>query len=214
MLTPMKKARLAILASGRGSNAVSIIEKTKDEDFSAEVVLLVSDKRDAPVLEKARALGVNAIYLDPGPKKTFLLPEYEQRWVDVLKEHDVDYVLLAGFMRVLKKTFLDSFKGRVVNIHPSLLPAFPGLEAQRQAFEYGVKYSGATVHFVDDTLDAGPIILQEPVMVLDTDTPETLEERILETEHRIYPEAVKLLVRQQLKIEGRRVQVLKEEHGG
>lgn len=210
----MKKARLAILASGRGSNAVSIIEKTKDEDFSAEVVLLVSDKRDAPVLEKARALGVNAIYLDPGPKKTFLLPEYEQRWVDVLKEHDVDYVLLAGFMRVLKKTFLDSFKGRVVNIHPSLLPAFPGLEAQRQAFEYGVKYSGATVHFVDDTLDAGPIILQEPVMVLDTDTPETLEERILETEHRIYPEAVKLLVRQQLKIEGRRVQVLKEEHGG
>ncbi len=214
MLTPMKKARLAILASGRGSNAASIIEKTKDEDFSAEVVLLVSDKRDAPVLEKARALGVNAIYLDPGPKKTFLLPEFEQRWVDVLKEHDVDYVLLAGFMRVLKKTFLDAFKGRVVNIHPSLLPAFPGLAAQRQALDYGVKYSGATVHFVDDTLDAGPIILQEPVMVLDTDTPETLEARILETEHRIYPEAVKLLVEQRLKIEGRRVQVLKEEHGG
>lgn len=214
MLTPMKKARLAILASGRGSNAVSIIEKTKDDGFNAEVVLLVSDNKDAPVLEKARALGVNAVYIDPGPKKTFLLSEYEQRWVDVLKEHDVDYVLLAGFMRVLKKTFLDAFKGRVVNIHPSLLPAFPGLAAQRQALDYGVKYSGATVHFVDDTLDAGPIILQEPVMVLDTDTPETLEERILETEHRIYPEAVKLLVQQRLKIEGRRVQVLKEEHGG
>jgi len=210
----MRKARLAILASGRGSNAVALIKAAQQENFPAEVVLVLSDNRNAPVLDKARSLGVKAIWLNPGPKRTFLIPEVEKRWVEVLREHNVDYVLLAGFMRVIKKTLLDAFAGRILNIHPALLPSFKGLDAQRQAWEYGVKYSGATVHFVDDSLDSGPIILQEPVKVEDDDTPESLAARILEAEHRIYPEAVRLLAQGRLRIERRRVRILKEKHGG
>ncbi len=210
----MRKAKLAIFASGRGSNAVAIIKATQAEDFPAEVAIVLSDNPDAPVLDKARALGVKTIWLDPGPKRTFLIPEVEEKWVEVLKEHEVNYVLLAGFMRVLKKTLLDAFAGRILNIHPALLPSFKGLDAQRQAWEYGVKYSGATVHFVDDSLDAGPIIIQEPVKVEDDDTPESLAARILEAEHRIYPEAVRLLAQGRLRIERRRVRILKEKHGG
>ena len=145
----MKKAKLAILASGRGSNAVAIIKATQAEDFPAEVAIVLSDNPDAPVLDKARSLRVKAIWLDPGPKRTFLIPEVEAKWIQVLREHNIDYVLLAGFMRVIKKTMLDAFAGRILNIHPALLPSFKGLEAQRQAWEHGVKYSGATVHFVD-----------------------------------------------------------------
>lgn len=214
MLNSMKKARLAILASGRGSNAVALIKAAQQEGFPAEVVLVLSDNQDAPVLDKARALGVKAIWLDPGPKCTFLIPEVEAKWVEVLREHNVDYVLLAGFMRVIKKILLDAFAGRILNIHPALLPSFKGLDAQRQAWEYGVKYSGATVHFVDDSLDAGPIIIQEPVKVEDDDTPESLAAKILEVEHRIYPEAVRLLAQGRLRIERRRVKILKEKHGG
>ncbi len=210
----MRKAKLAIFASGRGSNAVAIIKATQAEDFPAEVAIVLSDNPDAPVLDKTRALGVKAIWLDPGPKYSFLIPEVEKRWVEVLREHNVDYVLLAGFMRVLKKTLLDAFADRILNIHPALLPSFKGLDAQRQAWEYGVKYSGATVHFVDDSLDGGPIILQEPVKVEDDDTPESLAARILEVEHRIYPEAVSLLAHGRLRIERRRVRILKEKHGG
>lgn len=210
----MRKAKLAIFASGRGSNAVAIIKATQAEDFPAEVAIVLSDNHDAPVLDKARALGVKAIWLDPGPKRTFLIPEVEKRWVEVLRKHNVDYVLLAGFMRVIKKSMLDAFAGRILNIHPALLPSFKGLDAQRQAWEYGVRYSGATVHFVDDSLDGGPIILQEPVKVEDDDTPESLAARILEAEHRIYPEAVRLLAHGHLKVERRRVKILKETHGG
>lgn len=204
----MSKARLAILASGRGSNAVALIEAAKEEGYPAEVVLVLSDNPGAPVLEKAQALGVKAMYLDPGSKRTYLVPEVEEHWIEVLKEHKVDYLLLAGFMRVVKQTLLEAFPGRILNIHPALLPAFKGLDAQRQAWEHGVKYSGATVHFVDSSLDGGPIILQEPVRVMDDDTPETLAMRILETEHRIYPEAVRLLVEGKIKIEGRRVRIV------
>lgn len=210
MLSFMKKARLAILASGRGSNAVAIIKATQAEDFPAEVAVVLSDNEDASVLQQARDSGVKALYLDPGPKRTFLIPEVEAKWVEVLREHNVDYVLLAGFMRVIKKTLLDAFAGRILNIHPALLPSFKGLDAQRQAWEHGVRYSGATVHFVDDSLDGGPIILQEPVKVADDDTAESLAERILQVEHRIYPEAVKLLVQGRLKAAGRRVRILKE----
>lgn len=210
----MRKARLAILASGRGSNAVALIKAAQQENFPAEVVLVLSDNRDAPVLEKVRSLGVKAIWLNPGPKRTFLIPEVEAKWIQVLREHNIDYVLLAGFMRVIKKPMLDAFADRILNIHPALLPSFKGLDAQRQAWEYGVKYSGATVHFVDDSLDSGPIILQEPVKVEDDDTPESLAARILEAEHRIYPEAVRLLAQGRLRIERRRVRILKEKHGG
>jgi len=210
----MRKARLAILASGRGSNAVALIKAAQQENFPAEVVLVLSDNRDAPVLEKVRNLGVKAIWLDPGPKRTFLIHEVEAKWIQVLREHNIDYVLLAGFMRVIKKSMLDAFAGRILNIHPALLPSFKGLEAQRQAWEHGVKYSGATVHFVDASLDGGPIILQEPVKVADDDTAESLAAHILEVEHRIYPEAVRLLAQGRLRIERRRVRILKEKHGG
>lgn len=210
----MKKAKLAILASGRGSNAVAIIKATQAEDFPAEVAIVLSDNPDAPVLDKARSLGVKAIWLDPGPKRTFLIPEVEAKWIQVLREHNIDYVLLAGFMRVIKKPMLDAFAGRILNIHPALLPSFKGLEAQRQAWEHGVKYSGATVHFVDASLDGGPIIIQEPVKIADDDTAESLAAHILEVEHRIYPEAVRLLAEGHLRIDGRRVNILKEVHGG
>lgn len=203
----MNKARLAILASDRGSNAVALIEAASEESFPAEVALVISDSAQAPVLEKARLLGVEAVHLDPGPKRTYLVPEAEKRWVEVLKEHRVDYVLLAGFMRVIKQTLLEAFPGRILNVHPALLPSFAGLDAQRQAWEYGVKYSGATVHFVDSSLDGGPIIIQAPVEVKDDDTPESLAARILEAEHRIYPEAVRLLASGKLKLEGRRVKI-------
>jgi len=209
----MKKARVAILASGRGSNAVALIEASLKKNYPAEIVLVVSDNSDAPVLEKARALGVKALYLDPGSKRTFLTPEVETEWIRVLQEHEIDYVILAGFMRVLKNAFLRAFSGRILNVHPALLPSFKGLDAQRQAFEYGVKYSGATVHFVDDSLDGGAIILQEPVRVADDDTPDTLSDRILEVEHRIYPEALRLVAGGLVKITGRRVKILKETHG-
>lgn len=213
MLERMNKARLAILASGRGTNAVRLIEASKEGFFPAEVAAVISDVKDAPVLAKAKELGVEALHLEPGPKKTYLVPEVEKEWVRVLKEYRVDYILLAGFMRVLKRAFFESFANRIINIHPSLLPSFRGLDAQSQALDFGVKVSGATVHFVDDSLDSGPIIMQEPVEVREDDTVHTLSKRILEAEHRIYPEAVKLLVEGRLEIKGRKVKILKEEHG-
>ncbi len=206
----MDKIKLAILASHRGSNAIALIKASLDRNYPAEVSLVVSDNSNAPVLKKARNLGIRAIFLDPGPKKTFMTPEVEANWTKILKEHRIDYILLAGFMRVIKKTLLDAFTGRIINIHPSLLPSFKGLNAQRQAWEYGVQYTGATVHFVDSSLDSGPIILQGIVEVRPNDTPETLTERILETEHRIYPQAVKLLAEKRITIQGRRVIIRKE----
>lgn len=219
MLKAMKKAKLAILASGRGSNAVALIKASQAAEYPAKVELVLSDKKDAPVLQKAPDLGIKALWLDPGSKKTFLIPDVEREWVKVLKRHQVKYVLLAGFMRLLKKNFLDAFPERILNIHPALLPSFKGLHAQRQAWEYGVRYTGATVHFVDASLDGGPIICQEVVAVRADDTTDTLAARILEIEHRIYPQAVKLLLEGRLRIEGRRVIIkedadLKEDHGG
>ncbi len=191
---------------------MALIKAAQKQEFPAEVVIVISDNAEAPVLQKAEELGVKAIHLEQGPKRTFLIPEVEAKWVEVLREHEVDYVLLAGFMRLLKKTFLDSFQGRILNIHPALLPSFKGLDAQGQAWEYGVKYSGATVHFVDDSLDGGPIILQEVVQVADDDTAESLAARILQVEHRIYPEAIALLAEGRLQVRGRRVKILKETH--
>jgi len=168
-------------------------------------VLVVSDNPDARALKIARDHNIKALYLDPGPKKTWLLPEYEDNYVRVLKEHNVNLVCLAGFMRIIKQPLLNAFPNRILNIHPSLLPAFPGLDVQRKALEYGVKYSGCTVHFVDDTVDGGPIIAQAVVPILDNDTPETLAERILKEEHRIYTEAINLILSGQYQIVGRRV---------
>ena len=204
----MRKIRVGILVSGRGSNMEAIIRNAKEGKIDAEVVIVLSDNPDAPALEKARALGVEALYVYPGEKKTYMTPDREEEYVRILKEKNVDLVCLAGFMRVLKKTFLSNFPYRIMNIHPSLLPAFPGLNAQKQAWEYGVKISGCTVHFVDEGVDTGPIIIQRAVPVLEDDTPERLAERILKEEHKIYSEAIQLFAEGRLKIEGRRVRIL------
>ncbi len=196
---------IAVLASGRGSNLEAIIKNIENGTCHANLVLVISDNQNARALEIARAHNIKALWLDPGPKKTWLLPEYEENYVKVLKEHNVELVCLAGFMRIIKQPLLTAFAGRILNIHPSLLPAFPGLEVQKKALEYGVKFSGCTVHFVDDTVDGGPIIAQAVVPILDDDTPETLAERILKEEHRIYTEAINLVLSKNYKIVGRRV---------
>lgn len=196
---------IAVLASGRGSNLEAIIRGIENGTLHANLACVISDNQDARCLQIARDHGFKALWLDPGPKKTWLLPEFEEKYVKTLQEHNVDLVCLAGFMRVIKKPLLEAFKGRILNIHPALLPAFPGLEVQRKALEYGVKFSGCTVHFVTEDVDAGPIVTQAVVPVLDDDTPETLAARILKEEHRIYPEAINIIVSGDYRIDGRRV---------
>jgi phosphoribosylglycinamide formyltransferase-1 len=196
---------IAVLASGRGSNLEAIIKNIENGTLLANLACVISDNKDAPALQIARDHGFKAIWLDPGPKKTWLLPEFEEKYVKTLQEHGVDLLCLAGFMRIIKKPLLEAFKGRIINIHPALLPSFPGLDVQRKALEYGVKFSGCTVHFVTEDVDAGAIITQAAVPVLDDDTPETLAARILKEEHRIYTEAINIIVSGQYRIEGRRV---------
>lgn len=199
----MKK--IAVLCSGRGSNLEALIKNKEAGILQAEIAVVLSDNPDAPALAIARGHDVKALHQDPGPKKTWLTPEIEAQWVQILKDHSVDLVCLAGFMRIIKKPLLDAFTGRILNIHPSLLPAFPGLEVQKKALEYGVKFSGCTVHFVDDSVDGGPIITQAVVPILDSDTPDTLAARILNEEHRIYTEAINLVLSGKYRIEGHRV---------
>ena len=201
----MKKLRVGVLASGRGSNLQAIIDRSLRGDIDVELAVVLSDVADAEALERARAAGVSAVHIPPGRFKTKLEPEIEARYVEELERHGVEVIALAGFMRILHDEFLERYAGRIVNIHPSLLPSFPGLRAQKQAFEYGAKWSGATVHFVDAGVDTGPIILQAAVPVRDDDTPDTLAARILEEEHRIYPEALQLLAEGRIRVEGRRV---------
>ena len=196
---------IAVLASGRGSNLEAIIKNIEHGTCMANLVLVISDNPDARALEITRAHGFKALHLDPGPKKTWLLPEYEEKYVQTLKEHNVDLLCLAGFMRIIKMPILDAFAGRILNIHPALLPSFPGLEVQKKAIEYGVKFSGCTVHFVTADVDAGPIVTQAVVPVIDDDTPEKLAERILKEEHRIYTEAINIILSGKYRIEGRRV---------
>jgi len=196
---------IAVLASGRGSNLEAIIRNIENGILHANLACVISDNKDARALQIARDHGFKAIWLDPGPKKTWLLPEFEENYVKTLKEHNVDLVCLAGFMRIIKKPLLEAFKGRILNIHPALLPSFPGLEVQKKAIEYGVKISGCTVHFVTEDVDAGAIVTQAAVPVLDDDTPDTLAARILKEEHRIYTEAINIVLSGKYRIEGRRV---------
>ncbi|NLC07588.1 MAG: phosphoribosylglycinamide formyltransferase [Syntrophomonadaceae bacterium] len=197
--------RLAVLASGRGSNLQAIIDSIKNSTLAAKVVVVISDNPEALALERARQEGIPAVSLPPAEYRT--KDEYEQRLVEVCEDSQADLVVLAGYMRMLGRTFLKRFPNRVVNIHPSLLPSFPGLHAQRQAIEYGVRFSGCTVHFVDEGMDTGPIILQAVVPVHSNDTEETLAERILVQEHQLYPQALNLIARGQIQIEGRRVRL-------
>lgn len=196
---------IAVLASGRGTNLQAIIENVENGTLKAHLACVVSDNKDAKALERARKHNIEAVYIDPGPKKTWLIPEVEQNYIQALKDRHVDLVCLAGFMRILKKAFLDAFSYKIINIHPALLPAFPGLEVQKKALEYGVKFSGCTVHFVNEVVDGGEIITQAAVPVLDDDTSETLAERILKEEWRIYTEAINIVLSGKYRIEGRRV---------
>lgn len=196
---------IAVLASGRGTNLQAIIDNVKSGTIKANFACVISDNPEAAALERAREHNIKAIFLDPGPKKTWLIPEVEQKYVQTLKDHSVDLVCLAGFMRIIKKPLLDAFAGRIINIHPSLLPAFPGLNVQQKALDHGVKFSGCTVHFVDDSVDGGPIIVQAAVPVFDDDDADALAARILKEEHRIYTEAINLVLSGKYKIVGRRV---------
>lgn len=195
--------KIAVLVSGRGSNLQAIIDSIENGYIkNAAVNVVISNKADAYALERARTHGISAVFLDP---KGMDRAEYDREILKVLRQYETDLLLLAGYFRLLGSEIIEAYRHRVLNIHPSLLPAFKGLHAQKQAFEYGVKVAGCTVHFVDEGLDSGPIIIQMCVPVLPEDTEETLTDRILEQEHIIYPEAVRLFVEGKLKVEGRNV---------
>lgn len=194
--------KLGILLSGRGSNFMAIAEAVRDGRIDAEIAVVISNREEAPGIAKGRELGLNAVVI---PSKGRGREEHDGEVVRALQQHNVDLVCLAGYMRLLGPEFVRAFPMRILNIHPSLLPAFPGLDAQRQALEYGAKISGCTVHFVDEHLDAGPIILQRAVEVRDGDGVSSLSERILEQEHVAYVEALRRVIRGGWQVEGRRV---------
>ncbi len=197
--------RLAVLGSGSGTNFQSILDAARAGALDAEPVCVLSDRADAFILERARRAGVPAHAFDAAPYRTKLEGAGEARVLALLKDHGAEAIALAGFMRIVKRGLLEAYRGRIVNIHPSLLPAFPGLEAWRQALDYGAKVAGCTVHFVDEGTDTGPIIAQRAVPILDGDTPDSLHARIQAVEHRLYPQTLQWMARGQLRIEGRRV---------
>ena len=197
---------LGILLSGRGSNFEAIADNVASGKLTANIAVVISNKADAPGIESARRRGLPALVI---PSKGVPRQQHDQQVVAALREHEVDLVCLAGYMRLLSPWFVQQFPNRILNIHPSLLPAFPGLEAQRQAFDYGVKVSGCTVHFVDADLDHGAIILQKTVPVLDNDDDHTLAARILEQEHIAYAEAIRIVLEGRYTFTGRRVVMLK-----
>ena len=200
------KKRIGILLSGRGSNFEALADSVAAGRIpNAEIAIVISHREGAPGVDRARARGIDARVI---PSKGLEREAYDRQVVAALQEKKVDLVCLAGYMRLLSPYFVQAFRGRILNIHPSLLPAFPGLESQRQALEHGAKFAGCTVHFVDETLDAGPIILQSAVPIRDDDTVDSLSERILAEEHRIYSEAVRIVLEGRFRIDGRRVIIL------
>lgn len=197
------KFKLAVLVSGRGSNLQAIIDSIEKNDLQAEIALVISNVKEAYALERAHKHGLEGLFLDP---KSF--PDrksYEQSLIEKIRSKSVDLICLAGYMRVLGKQFIEAFSGRIINIHPSLLPAFPGLNVQKRALEHGARFSGCTVHFVNEEVDGGAIISQAVVPIYDDDNEDTLSERILEQEHIIYPEAIRLILEGKLTLSGRRV---------
>jgi phosphoribosylglycinamide formyltransferase-1 len=193
------------MASGRGSNFDALLAAARDSGGPVRIVLLISDKAGAPVVERARDAGLTVEVVDPGTRRGAWTAEGVQGLLDALHRHDVGLICLAGFMRILPVEIVRAFPDRILNIHPSLLPAFPGLRPQRQALEAGVKLSGCTVHLVDEDVDTGPIVLQAAVPVLDDDNEDRLAARILHEEHRIYPAAVRAIAEGRLRKMGRRV---------
>lgn len=202
-MNPEQIFRLGVLGSGKGSNFAAIADAITRGEVPAQVAVVLSDVESAGILQQARDRGLRAEFIAPGKFRTKLDEEAERAYIQKLQEARVDLIVLAGFMRILKGDFLRAFHERVVNIHPSLLPAFPGLEAWKQALDYGVKVTGCTVHFVDQGVDSGPIIVQETVPVLDGDTADKLHERIQQAERRVYPRAIAGLARGEIQIKGR-----------
>ena len=194
-------ANVGVLISGRGTNLQALIDASAEGRLCGRIAVVISNVGDAPGLERARKAGIPALFRDHRGRKR---EDFDAELTALLREHAVDLVCLAGYMRLLSPAFISTFAGRILNVHPSLLPSFPGLEAQRQAWEHGVKVSGATVHLVDEGLDSGPIVLQEAVAVESTDSPDVLAARILEAEHRIYPRAVRAILEGRCRVEGRR----------
>lgn len=203
-MTAPTKPRLGVLGSGKGSNFVAIADACARGALLAEVALVLSDVPDAPILERARERGIPARFIPPGKFRTKLDEEAERAYLAALREAGVDVVALAGFMRILKGEFLRAFPGRVLNIHPALLPAFPGLEAWKQALDYGVKVTGCSVHLVDQGIDTGPILAQQVVPVRDDDTPESLHHRIQQAEWELYPAVIGDLLAGKFVVQGRR----------
>ncbi len=196
---------MGVLGSGKGSNFVAIADAMAAGKIPAEVAIVLSDVESSGILERARERQIPARFIPPGKFRTKLEEEAERAFVEALRAARVDLIVLAGFMRVLKGDFLRAFEGRIINIHPSLLPSFPGLEAWKQALDHGVKFTGCTVHFVDAGVDSGAIIGQQTVPVLDNDTPETLHQRIHAAEHELYPKCVAAIARKEISVVGRRV---------
>jgi phosphoribosylglycinamide formyltransferase 1 len=199
--------RVAVLASGRGSNLQAVIDAIEAGTVQAKLVAVISNKKEAPALERARRHGLSGLFVDPKPYagRPDSREAYDRELLDVLRRHDVELVLLAGYMKIVTTVLVEAFVNRMMNIHPSLLPSFPGLDVQKKAIEWGCKLAGCTVHFVTEGVDEGPIILQAAVPILDEDRPETLAARILEQEHKVYPRAVQLFAEGRLRVEGRRV---------
>jgi phosphoribosylglycinamide formyltransferase-1 len=200
--------RIGVLGSGSGSNCEAILKACASGRIPGQVVIVLSDVPDALILERARWHGVKAQFIGPSQLKTKLEPELEEQAVRMLLDEGVRFVALAGFMRLVKSAMLHAFRDRLINVHPSLLPAFPGLRAWEQALTHGAKVTGCTVHFVDESVDGGPIIMQQAVPVLPNDTPGALLQRIQLVEHQIYPEAIRLFAQGKLEIEGRKVKIL------
>jgi phosphoribosylglycinamide formyltransferase-1 len=199
--------RVAVLASGRGSNLQAVIDAIEAGTVQAKIVTVISNKQEALALERARRHGLSSLFVDPKPHagRPDSREAYDRELLGVLRQHDVELVLLAGYMKIVTRVLVEAFANRMMNIHPSLLPSFPGLDVQKKAIEWGCKLAGCTVHFVTEGVDEGPIILQAAVPILDEDTPDTLAARILQQEHRIYPRAVQLFAEGRLRVEGRRV---------
>lgn len=197
--------KLAVFGSGSGTNCQAIIDAIEAGTLDAEIRCVLSDVEDATILERARKRGIPAIHFDCAPFKTKLDGEAEQNVLRILKEHDVDFIALAGFMRIVKDGMLNAFSGRMINIHPSLLPSFPGLDSGKQAFDYGVKFTGCTVHFVDAGVDTGAIINQRIIAIADDDTLETMMEKLHAQEHIAYPEALQWIAEGRVQRDGRRI---------
>ena len=204
----MAKLSLGVLGSGAGSNMQSVVDAIAAGTLDAEVKIVLADVPDAKILERAKRHGIPCQYLDCAPWKTKLEGPAEDRCIEILKDAGVDTVVLAGFMRIVKPKLLAAFPNRVINIHPALLPAFPGVHGWTQALDYGCKVAGVTVHFVDVGTDTGPILVQKAVPVMEDDTPETLHARIQVQEHIAYPEALRIIASGNFSVEGRRVRIM------